>query len=370
MNNIGGKAPLFVVGTPRSGSTLLTSFLASHPNIYSGAETQFFNKIGLNSFELNNALKTENWPHQAALLMENRLTLSEQSVLELYGKNASDIEAALSKKEPSLKAMLESIVERKSINSQSRWLEKTPNHLKHLKEIRNEFPSAKIILIHRDLRDSSVSIPKLPWASNSIIENAALISSWFVQVDNEFHSPNFLTVSYEKLVTDSETTLKKVFEFIGEEFDSEVLSRSNAADITSKGEPWKKDIFRKIDVSSVGRWKTSMPSNLLKQIEEITGDVLIKLGYEVTSQLDFECIQIKKLRGQKLDTLDNYIDLLNNNNMALTYSKQAQSLILVEQNKIIRTFAAAIKLRILEKKNIYFLGKKSLVLKLIGKYLR
>ncbi|MHC6645332.1 sulfotransferase family protein [Alteromonas sp. HB246098] len=369
MNDIGGKAPLFVVGTPRSGSTLLTSFLASHPNIYSGAETQFFNKIGLNSSSLSEALKSENWPHQAALLMKNRLTLSDQSVLELYGKNTSDIEAALSKKEPSLKAMLESIVERKSTSSQSRWLEKTPNHLKHLKEIRNEFPSAKIILIHRDLRDSSVSIPKLPWASNSVIDNAALISSWFIQIDNEFNSPNFLTVSYEKLVTESETTLKKVFEFIGEEFDRAVLSRSNATDITSEGEPWKKDIFGKIDTSSVGRWKKSMPSNLLKQVEEITGDVLIKLGYEATSQLDFECIQIKKLRGQKLDTLDDYIDLLNSNNLALTYSKQTRSLILVERNRIIRAFAAAIKLRLLDKKSIYFLGESSFILKMIGRYL-
>ena len=370
MNGIGGKAPLFVVGTPRSGSTLLTSFLASHPNIYSGAETQFFNKIGLNSSRLSEALKSENWPHQAALLMKNRLTLSSQSVLELYGKNTSDIEAALSKKEPSLKAMLESIVERKSTNSQSRWLEKTPNHLKHLKEIRNEFPSAKILLIHRDLRDSSVSIPKLPWASNSVIENAALISSWFVHVDDEFNSPNFLTVSYEKLVTDSETTLKKVFEFIGEEFDRAVLSRSNATDITSEGEPWKKDIFGKIDASSVGRWKKSMLPNLLRQVEAITGEVLTKLGYEVRNQLDFENIQIKRLRGQKLTYLDDYVDILNGNIMALSHFSQSCALIFVEQKLVSRALAAAIKLRLLEKKTIYFLGKESFILKTVGKYLR
>ena len=366
---MGLKPPIFIVGTPRSGSTLLTSFLASHPNIYSGAETQFFNKIGLNSCELSEALKTENWPHQAALLMKNRLTLSEQSVLELYGTNAGNIEAALSKKEPSLKAMLESVVERKSANSQSRWLEKTPNHLNHLKEIRKEFPSAKIILIHRDLRDSSVSVPKLPWASNSVIENAALISSWFVQVDDELNNPNFLTVSYEKLVTDSDTTLKKVFEFIGEEFDRAILSRSNAADITSEGEPWKKDIFGKIDASSVGRWKTSMPSNLLKQIEEITGEVLIKLGYEVRNQLDFEGIQIRKLRAQSLDTLDSYTDVLNGNKKALSNLCQKDSLILVERHKIFRALAASIKLRFVDKKNVYFLGEDFCILKLLGRYL-
>ena len=32
-------APLFIVGVPRSGTTLLTSYLVSHPNIESGAET-------------------------------------------------------------------------------------------------------------------------------------------------------------------------------------------------------------------------------------------------------------------------------------------------------------------------------------------
>ena len=370
MNNIGGKAPLFIVGTPRSGSTLLTSFLASHPDIYSGAETQFFNKIGLNSDELRDALKEENWPHKAVYLMDTRLTLSGQKVLALYGKNTSDIEETLSNREPSLKAMLESIVERKSGESQSRWLEKTPNHLKHLKEIRKEFPNAKVILIHRDLRDSSVSIPKLPWASNSVIENAALISSWFVQVDDEFNSPNFLAVSYEKLVTDSEATLQKVFEFIDEEYDSTILSRGNASDITSEAEPWKKDIFGKIDASSVGRWKKSMLPNLLRQVEAITGEVLTKLGYEVRNQLDFENIQIKKLRGQKLTYLDDYIDILNGNKMALSHFSQSHALIFVEQKLVSRALAAAIKLRLLEKKTIYFLGKESFILKTVGKYLR
>ena len=44
--------PIFIVGAPRSGTTLLTSFVASHKNIYSGAETQFFNKIGLQSCQI------------------------------------------------------------------------------------------------------------------------------------------------------------------------------------------------------------------------------------------------------------------------------------------------------------------------------
>ena len=208
--------PLFIVGVPRSGTTLLTSYLVSHPNIESGAETQFFNKISQDEDALQYALQEENWPEAAYDLMKKKLTLSGVSVLDLYRKDRESIILYLSSRKPSLGAMLESIVIRNSGTSYpQRWLEKTPNHINHLDDIRTYFPSAKILLIIRDPRDSAASIAKLPWAPKSTLANALLVENWLANTYKGFEeNSNCLTVSYERLITNTEEELKKVFSFI------------------------------------------------------------------------------------------------------------------------------------------------------------
>ena len=362
--------PIFIVGAPRSGTTLLTSFVASHKNIYSGAETQFFNKIGLGSAELKRALKEDEWPDKAIALMQKKLTLSGQSVLELYGKSTQDLHDFLSERSPSVGAMLESIVSQKGNgNSERRWLEKTPNHLQYVSEILNYFPDAKVILIHRDLRASASSIPKLPWASNSILENAALISSWFEKVDEYKEIDRVLFVSYEMLVRDCDNELKKVFDFIHERFDSRVINRESADDITTNNEPWKEDIRGSITTSNIGKWKTSLSQELITQLEAVCGKILQKLGYELTTSNKFEPLQLKKLRGQKLNGIDCFIEQLTSNKKTITYSESESILILAERNFVLKALLCAIKSKVIERKKVYFIGLKTFPLNFFGKYI-
>ncbi|GFD89089.1 hypothetical protein KUL152_13150 [Tenacibaculum sp. KUL152] len=365
------KEPLFIVGAPRSGTTLLTSFLASHPNIISGAETQFFNKIGIGTKSLNEALKDKNWPTAAIALMEKRLTLSGQSVLDLYGKTPDYLMTYLSARPPSIKAMLESIVIPESFDpAQIRWLEKTPNHLNHLTELGESFPNAKVILIHRDFRDSASSIPKLPWATDSIVENAALITSWFDNLDSR--QDDILFVKYEDLVLDCKGTLERVFEFIGEDFFDEILMRSNAADVTTKGEPWKKDVHREIDTSNLSKWKSSMPTDVLKQVEAITHQILKRYSYDVSFEDNFNKLKILKPRLLDMRGLDEYAHVLNSRQFSLSYTEGEQSVIYVNETSVIKTVGAIygiVKATLFDKKKIYLLGKKSKLLALFAEYL-
>jgi len=365
------KEPLFIVGAPRSGTTLLTSFLASHPNIISGAETQFFNKIGIGTKSLNAALKDKNWPTAAVALMEKRLTLSGQSVLDLYEKTPDYLMKFLSAKQPSLKAMLESIVVPENFDStQIRWLEKTPNHLNHLTELGESFPNAKIILIHRDFRDSASSIPKLPWATDSIVENAALIASWFDNLDGR--RDDILFVKYEDLVLDCKESLERVFEFIGEEFFDEILLRQGASDVTTKGEPWKKDVHRKIDTSNLSKWKSSMPTDVLKQVEAITRPALERCGYDVSFDDDFKKLKILRPKLLDMNGLDEYVDILNSRKFCLSYTEGDNSLIYVNKTSAVKTAAAIygiVKATLFDKKTVYLLGKKSKLLALFADYL-
>ena len=366
-----GKSSIFIVGAPRSGTTLLTSFLVSHSGIISGPETQFFNKIGLGSKKLEQALNAEHWPQTAVNLMEERLTLSGQSVLSLYNKDREQVVNFLKSKSPSISAMLESIVSNDSVErGEERWLEKTPNHLKHIADIKAHFPVAKIILIHRDFRDSASSIPKLPWASVSIAENAALIHSWYSSAEKELSIDDVYVQSYEKLVMNPEGELRKLFAYIEEPFDNKILERKGAEAVTTENEPWKQDVYQKIDNQNLSKWKGKLQGDLLVQTEAILGNLLGKFGYEATTTKTFKPLRLKRLRKQKFEGLDSFASVLNNQGFKLSYVNDiSDTLLFVENGLVFRAFLAAIKLKLTRNDPLYLLGKKNTFLSLLGRYL-
>lgn len=366
-----GKSPIFIVGAPRSGTTLLTSFLVSHSGIISGPETQFFNKIGLGSKALEQALENENWPYQAVSLMEERLTLSGQSVLSLYNKNREQVVNFLKSRSPSISAMLESIVSVKSVElGEQRWLEKTPNHLKHIADIKAHFPVAKIILIHRDFRDSASSIPKLPWASSSIAENAALIHSWYKSAEKELSIDDVYVQSYEKLVMNPEGELRKLFAYIEEPFDNKILERKGAEAVTTENEPWKQDVYQKIDNQNLTKWRGKLQGDILVQTEGILGNLLGKYGYEATTTKTFKPLRLKRLKKQKFEGLDSFASVLNDYGFKLSYVNDIEdTLLFVEDGLVFRACIAAIKLKLTRNDPLYLLGKKNTLLSLLGRYL-
>ncbi|MDO6539762.1 sulfotransferase [Alteromonas stellipolaris] len=371
MTVIKSKDPIFIIGVPRSGTTLLTSYLVSHSDITSGPETQFFNKIAEDKNALDKALSNENWPNYAYNLMREKLTLSNVSVLDLYGKSERDILDYLSNRSPSLGVMLESIVSPSSdISSSNRWLEKTPNHINHLDEIRHHFPSAKIILIHRDPRDSAASIAKLPWATKSTIANALLIEKWLSNTYSDFkESSNCHTVSYEKLVLDTEQELKKVFSFLGEAYDSDILNRKNASDVTTDAEPWKKDVHQKIDVNHISLWRDREDPHVLQQIESIMRTCLSFFSYKKDIKDEVVNTQLIVVNKQKFKGLDRFAEVLNNNRLVLTNEKTNTVLFYLESGHLVSVLKKALKLRLQSKTKVSFIGKKVLLAKFLGRYL-
>lgn len=364
-------APLFIVGVPRSGTTLLTSYLVSHPNIESGAETQFFNKIRQDEDALEYALQEKNWPEAAYDLMKEKLTLSGVSVLDLYRKDRESIILYLSSRKPSLGAMLESIVTRNSDTSYPRrWLEKTPNHINHLDEIRTYFPSAKILLIIRDPRDSAASIAKLPWAPKSTLANALLVENWLSNTYKGFEeNSNCLTVSYERLITNTEDELKKVFSFIGEEYSSSILEKKSAAEVTTVAEPWKQDVHKAIDKNHLALWKKRVSQPVLTQIEGIMSACLDFFSYCAPSTDHIQRVELVRVDNQPFLGLDSFAEVINKNNICLSTKRQDASLFYLEKGKLLAVIFKALKVRLSQKKKVIFVGKRISILNLLGSYL-
>ena len=87
------KLPIFVVGFPRSGTTLLSAMLSSHADIACGVETHFFSN--LKEQDLNEAVRDPEWPNIAIRKISD-LCLQNQRILDLYGVTEKELRAELS----------------------------------------------------------------------------------------------------------------------------------------------------------------------------------------------------------------------------------------------------------------------------------
>jgi hypothetical protein len=278
------QEPIFIVGAPRSGTTLLSALLSSHSKIACGPETQFFNK--LSSQELDRAIRDNNWPKIAIKLIMS-LTLSEQKVYELFKVSEKEIEEYLKDQEPSVSAMLKSLtlLHAKKENK-LRWAEKTPNHLLHLQQIREFFPQAPIIRIIRDPRDSANSMTKLPWASDLPLANAYLWNDWYQSSQFFFKiDTNTLTIRYEDLVMNPQNILKSITDFIGEAYEETMLDTSKSGKtVSSKNETWKSDVSKPLDSSKLYQWKKSLSKDICDAMSFVCIDGVLAFNYELNNR--------------------------------------------------------------------------------------
>jgi hypothetical protein len=274
--------PIFIVGWPRSGSTLLAQIVSAHPNLCCGVETHLFEKVGARM--LDRLLRERNWIEKLARHLSS-IELARQSILSLYGHSICSFEDSLSRNERSingvLKALYSKLLERES---SKRIIEKTPNHLKHLQEIREHFPTSPIIRIVRDPRDSALSMPKLDWVSGTT-EAAVIIERWFRHSDSFFAGDRrSMTIRYEDLLANCGQVISEVFMFVGESVDLSVLEKRLKVDtLQSQNEVWKKDTLNIIDPSAAYRWKLKCDEfgGGIDVVDSLCQSVIVRFSYDV-----------------------------------------------------------------------------------------
>lgn len=231
-------SPIFVVGSGHSGTSIMLKILSNHSHIYAiEGESDCFIWLGL----ISKLRRFMSW---------NKLTLKTGA---------------------------------------ERWAEKTPKHLWYLKDIFNYYPDAKVIVMLRDGRDVALSQSKT-WGC---FEQA--VKRWAEEyriAEQYLHNPNVMMVKYEELVTNSTRTLTDLFDFIGEDFEPEIIHTERRA------EKWYSDNLKKPDIISRSthqqyrnwqinqpltdfskKWVTQMSEEQKVTFKNLAGSLLIELGY-------------------------------------------------------------------------------------------
>jgi hypothetical protein len=246
--------PVFIVGAPRSGTTLLAAMLASHPSFACGPETHFFVKT--TAARRRDAV-SRYWPDSAVHLL-SQIKLEGNSLVDLFGQDSQSLRKELAARTPSEATLLEALTEPFAAQlGKRRWVEKTPNHLLHLGEVLNTFPDAAIVRIVRDPRASAHSMTGLPFASGNFLANCVHWMNWYTHSRDFFLSPGrHITLRYEDLIAHPEAELTRLCAALGERYDRAMLSYQDAARLLqTTPETWKAATVRPLSSAGTQRWR-------------------------------------------------------------------------------------------------------------------
>jgi tetratricopeptide (TPR) repeat protein len=227
-----GPRPVFIVGLPRSGTSLTEQILASHPNVHGAGEL----------------------PDLDRLL---------QSVPAVVGQPAADrIDALNMLSAASAQALGRRYVERQNALARRtavRVVDKMPDNVHLLGVIALLWPGARVIVCSRDRRDVAVScwqtsFAAIHWASDfehiarRFADYERLLEHWRLT-----RPLDWLDVVYEDVVADVEYQARRLIDFVGLEWDPACLQFHSTRRIVRTAS--MAQVREPVRTSSVGRWK-------------------------------------------------------------------------------------------------------------------
>jgi hypothetical protein len=270
----------FVVGTGRSGSTLLQAILSCHPRLSIPPEVRYFGYRDP-AVRFSDPLPESDIP---AYIEDCRNDMWWEEI----GVPLDELEQALRAGKRSARDIFLWVLRRLSPPDAQRIGEKTPPHIMYIERILEVCPEAKIIHIHRDPRDVVVSYLSQYWCSDPTGLDVALYCRhcyWTLESLTEKYGPQTITkVRYESLVEQPESELRRLCAFLGEDFDPAMLSfnERNDAGFVGIEQSWKELTRKPLTNARIGRFTEKLSPWQIYFIETAMGDTLQRLGYEPT----------------------------------------------------------------------------------------
>lgn len=276
------KPPVFIIGCPRSGTTLLYHILLSSGGfaVYR-SETNAFDLIALRYGDLRTERdRREFLDKWLRSYMFTRTGLDREYISKRIlqdCRSAADF----------LRIVMEDISDAQNVD---RWAECTPTHALHLGRIREAFPDAQIIHMIRDGRDAALSLSKLgwirpfPWDRERELVTAGLYWKWMVETgrrDARRHSLPYLEVRFEDLVGSPHETTERIGRFIGHPIDYDQVLKAGIGSVSEPNTSFAGE--KKADFNPIGRWHASIGAEALAELEAAIGDLLADLGYDLAS---------------------------------------------------------------------------------------
>lgn len=262
----------FVVGSARSGTTLLRLILNTHGGIAVPPESRFIVELHP---EDDHEVEVE--PLLAALAAHKRFQAWDLPIdsarAELEGRRAASYAEVM---EAAYKAYA-------GARSKTAWGDKTPRYIEHIPLLAHLWPASRFIHLVRDGRNVALSYAEVPFGPNNVAHAGEL---WKRRVTagltagRALGAGRYLEVSYEQLVADPRSQVADICDFIGLGFESEMLDyRERSRDEVLPRAAQYNPRLTEGPLAEARSWQEQMPESSVEIFEAVAGDLLSDLGY-------------------------------------------------------------------------------------------
>lgn len=268
------KQFVFMIGSPRSGTTWLQQMLGAHPSVCTLSELQlfdFYTSPWVNAWKQQiNLQKTD------GNFVGLPIVWTEGDLYEFLREFLERVYSRVLATKPGATILLD----------------KTPSYALHTEHIESLVPNAKYIHVIRDGRDVAVSTMAASqgwakgWAPKNVESAASMWKKWVLGAQKaRQYGSRYLEVKYEDLLNNGVKTLGSIFNFVGLPVDSKelasILDEHQFEKMKQKQMEVNKfyrakNFFRK---GQVGDWQNILDPTQRLVFHCTAGNLLCELGY-------------------------------------------------------------------------------------------
>lgn len=279
----GGDAgpAVFVVGCPRSGTTLLQRMLDHHPDLAVANDTHFIPRFVPPA-------------GPDAPLMPGRLAeLTASRRFARFGLPASAVRRAAGR--GSYRAFVAALyAEFAAARGKAHAGDKTPDYVRHLPLLHDLFPAARFVHLVRDGRDVALSVREWATASKGPgrlglwdTEPVATCALWWQRFVREgrrdgrcLPGDRYLEVRYEDLVTGPEPTMARILAFIGLVWSDAVVNFQRGRRHDAPRQSAERASMP--PTRGLRDWRRDLDGRSCRLFEALAGDTLTEFGYPLS----------------------------------------------------------------------------------------
>ena len=285
------RAPIFIGGAGRSGTTLLVDLIGGHSAISPIYETDFVQNliymlVGKSQLTIDEKLRRlsiylQTWGEQIEDKPHNKgaherfvhgphyLRFSQLEFNQASRQLLSEVAAGLLPLTAISKMVNQLFSVHVAADDKSAWVNKTPSNLSVAPELHRMFPNMKFIHCVRDPRDVACSVVERPWGPQTHYQ----VGEWWKGKVSRGLSwgrsgvGEYMEVGYESLLLNPTEILNSIFEWLGYPLEGEAIVSGRLANGI------------RFDSSRIERWRHDFPKSQYSAFFSACGAEMSSVGY-------------------------------------------------------------------------------------------
>jgi len=271
------QEPFFVVGCPRSGTTLMRWMLREHPRLAISPESPWLVEL---------APRRGRWSQKRQAQVLDEILRHPTFAYWVLSEEAA--RATVAERRPSSYAELVAALfaAHAELLGKPRWGNKTPENVLHIELLARLFPRAVFVHVIRDGREVAASLVDQGWTTKGLVGHAYWWRDCVTagrRAGQGLGPARYCEIRIEDLIADPQGVLEGVCAAIGESYSPRMLEYTRRRD---ELDSWEESARRshqhlgKPPTAGLRDWEAGASADERDEVERLCRPLLTELGYE------------------------------------------------------------------------------------------